>query len=707
MKQFLKLKCRIKFQIFMISIIIIIIPFLITNAHALAQETTTSPVSTSSSSTTTSQDENKNIASSTNATTLKEKNNPSSSSSPPPLYKLNITSSDGLIGQIQINMTNGTEPVDVVHQFCLSHDLPLSKRREILTVVCSTIACHRLRPILYVKKIYTNPSSKNNNEQPELIGTVRIVEGQEPVDVITKFYKSHDMKLSMNDGQRQKDVESVCKEITCSRLHPIIYTKTIVWDGQVLDDITIMETQEPADAVHAFAEKFSLPLHVRHSMLNHACTKVQCSIRQPLKPGPMYSMEDAELQINAPLNESLVLGPTLIVKYSLIIYDKEKFEAQGHAIHSCFHVLNSMDEIVSRNYQPGVSCPNVYPPILYGIKDGEYTLEGWLTDTPDPTRMLTEKTRIKFRMMDLGSNNDDNDDNLYPKYRKSDYISNENEYKTGIKLANKIRSSAKKTTVHDVLASMLQAEWPNVADRMQLSEVHNKNIVRMIEKPDLNNDMENIIRGSMHSFHLPLLVMTPTNTVWYKIENIDVLDLYGLKSLNGKNWMTDGAVNGCQAIEKNWHAIYEKYCRTERNSPTSSAEHKPSSVILSMVRNEKVFNGMPRSAVIVGQSFDSYMSEMTVWDGNHRLVALFGKAYMKAKGLTCFNKKQKNNWVLKDSKLTLYIGLSKEFQLPKGQGSLFCRLKEQDETQQRVPLDVSEYTRKLIHVKIAKEQNGL
>ena len=49
----------------------------------------------------------------------------------------------------------------------------------------------------------------------------------------------------------------------------------------------------------------------------------------------------------------------------------------------------------------------------------------------------------------------------------------------------------------------------------------------------------------------------------------------------------------------------------------------------------------------------------------------------------------------------------KEFQLPKGQGSLFCRLKEQDETQQRVPLDVSEYTRKLIHVKIAKEQNGL
>ena len=112
-----------------------------------------------------------------------------------------------------------------------------------------------------------------------------------------------------------------------------------------------METQEPADGI-CICRKISLPLHVRHSMLNHACTKVQCSIRQPLKPGPMYSMEDAALQINAPLNESLVLGPTLIVKYSLIIYDKEKFEAQGHAIHSCFHVLNSMDEIVSRNYQP-------------------------------------------------------------------------------------------------------------------------------------------------------------------------------------------------------------------------------------------------------------------------------------------------------------------------------------------------------------------
>ena len=74
------------------------------------------------------------------------------------------------------------------------------------------------------------------------------------------------------------------------------------------------------------------------------------------KAGAMYSMEDAELEIVAPKNRSIVLGPTLVVKYALIVHDKERFEAQNHAIHACFHVLNSLDEIVSRNYVPGVSA---------------------------------------------------------------------------------------------------------------------------------------------------------------------------------------------------------------------------------------------------------------------------------------------------------------------------------------------------------------
>ena len=106
------------------------------------------------------------------------------------VYRINITSSKGLIGQIKINLTDGTEPVDVVHQFCVSHGLPLSKRREILTSVCSTISCHRLRPVLMLKKIFTNP---NPGELPKLVGTVRIIEGQEPADLISKFYKAHEM----------------------------------------------------------------------------------------------------------------------------------------------------------------------------------------------------------------------------------------------------------------------------------------------------------------------------------------------------------------------------------------------------------------------------------------------------------------------------------------------------------------------------------
>ena len=98
--------------------------------------------------------------------------------------------------------------------------------------------------------------------------------------------------------------------------------------------------------------------------------------------------------------------------------------------------MNSLDEIVSRNYVPGVSCPNEYPPILYGMKDGEYTLEGWLTDTPDPTRLLTEKVKIKFRAMDLGMTSDE--------ASKTGYIEEGHEHKSGMQLSKHIQKRPKR-----------------------------------------------------------------------------------------------------------------------------------------------------------------------------------------------------------------------------------------------------------------------
>ena len=86
------------------------------------------------------------------------------------------------------------------------------------------------------------------------------------------------------------------------------------------------------------------------------------------------------------------------------------------------------------------------------MKDGEYTLEGWLTDTPDPTRLLTEKVKIKFRAMDLGMTSEE--------ASETGHIEERNEHKSGMQLSKHIRDAAKKTTIHDVLASMLQANGP-------------------------------------------------------------------------------------------------------------------------------------------------------------------------------------------------------------------------------------------------------
>ena len=78
---------------------------------------------------------------------------------------------------------------------------------------------------------------------------------------------------------------------------------------------------------------------------------------------------------------------------------------------------------------------------------------------------------------------------------------------------------------------------------------------------------------------------------------------------------------------------------------------------------------MPRTAVIVGQSFDSFMSEMTVWDGNHRLVALFGKAYMKAKGLSC-EKSGEGGWALEKLKAHLVRWAIQRISTPRRPGLL-------------------------------------
>ena len=616
-----------------------------------------------------------------------------------PLFELNVTqgSMSGkpyFIGTIQINKTNYTEPVDVVYNFCKAHDLPLSKRRDLLAIICQSLPCHRRHPVVYTKEVFVGGPSKR-----EFVGSIRIIEGQEPADVIDNFYKAHARTLLYDDGQRLRDISEACKSITCSRLAPVIYSRMIMKEGNIVGELVILETDEPLDVINSFCSKYDIDLHTRHSMLNHACTQLFCETRDVIFPKPMYTAEDIHLAITTPQNNSLILGPTVVFSYELEVYVDEvmhRYVSSNHKVFACFHARNTMGEIVSRNYEPGVACSQELVGKLYGLEAGEYILEGWLTDGPDPLRPLTARSSVVFRSIDIPS----------PTKRQKHRFYRQGRMRK-ISLA-KLRSRATATTVHQVLASMLKAEWPFVAGKVGLHDAHSSSLVELILNPNIDNENENVIRAALHSFHMPLLAMIPADTTWHVLR-MSYVELKSIQSLYSRNWVRDGSVDACTSIEANWHAIYEDYCETYKPATTTAAEHKPSSVILSFIRDEEAINAMSRSAVVAGTSWDAAMEDLTVLDGNHRLIAFYGQGYMREKNISCgADIGVPGPSAFED--IQIFVGLSTGFDIPENHPrkpmSLFCSLQKQGSLQQRAPLDVSEMTRAAIHLKIEKDQNG-
>ena len=615
------------------------------------------------------------------------------------VFELNVTRRYGLgpekelVGTIRINTENYTEPVDIVYNFCLEHNLTLSKRESILSKICQHLPCHRRRPIVYTKTVH------KDNPESSVVGTVRVLEGQEPADVVDAFYKAHDRVLDYFDGNRLKDIADACEAATCTRSSPIVYSRDVIHSGRVVGELYILESDEPAAAVHAFSEKHKLPVHVRKSVLDHACTQLKCKRREIIVPEPLYPREQLQLEITSPKNGTLVLGPTIVFTYEMEVFVTDilkKYKNSKHRIHACFHAKNQLGDIISRNYDPGVACPQDLVGRLHGIPPGDFVLEGWLTNGPDPLQLVTDISSILFTSIDIPNAGG---------FTSSRNPNHGGTGPSGMKISS-LKSRAKQTNMHDVIASMLQAEWPNVAGKIGVQDAYTSALSKMVSTPDIKNDVENVIRAAMHGFHLPLLTMTPADTKWY-VATVAHKELRGLKSLNSKRWIADGSVDACVSIESNWHAIFDDYCQTRRPAQTTAEEHKPSSVILSMVRDEEVLKAMPRTAVMVGTSWNSFMSDMTVWDGNHRLVAFYGDGEMNARGLKCGGNAPSS---FARKPIRIYIGISPGFEINNektGQSlSLFCALMKLDKEQQRAPLDMSEWSRKIVHKKIAKANFG-
>ena len=182
-----------------------------------------------------------------------------------PVYSRPITTETGLVGTVRIMA--GQEPADVIYRFVKEHKLGAHIRDGVMADACSKTACTRT-----AAEVFTSPVA---TEAGAVAGTLRILEGEEPADVIYRFVKAH----GLAEGYRTFLMNHACNQVTCTRLEAEVYSQAITTDGvAVVGTVRILEGEEPADVVYAFCKKHGLlETNVRNGVMVDACGKIPCA----------------------------------------------------------------------------------------------------------------------------------------------------------------------------------------------------------------------------------------------------------------------------------------------------------------------------------------------------------------------------------------------------------------------------------------------
>lgn len=174
---------------------------------------------------------------------------------------------------------DGKEPVDVLYDFTTKNSIEgrfddLSK--VLLPKLCELVGCKRDRPIIWQRPI--------SSEDGETLGTLDILLGDEPIDVIDQFVQGLDAKRAPNKHAfRHNLCDVVCKSVQCTRSTPVVYRKSIKNEhGRHIGNVEILENQEVIDGTVAFLQKTDLvsdEIALKNYMLQDACRnpRVKCT----------------------------------------------------------------------------------------------------------------------------------------------------------------------------------------------------------------------------------------------------------------------------------------------------------------------------------------------------------------------------------------------------------------------------------------------
>lgn len=189
---------------------------------------------------------------------------------------------------------NGQEPIDALYGFVKMHSIEdrlNDLTSALLPKLCEQVSCKRDRPSVWKSPI--------NTEDGKSLGTLEIMLGDEPVDVIDQFVMQRSVPNPLSLRKNLSDV--VCRTLTCTRFVPVVYRKIIQNEhGRPLGEVEILENQEVIDGTFQFLLKtgpISDEIALKNYMLQDACRnpRVKCTRNIAVVFNRTFKREDGSL----------------------------------------------------------------------------------------------------------------------------------------------------------------------------------------------------------------------------------------------------------------------------------------------------------------------------------------------------------------------------------------------------------------------------
>lgn len=206
------------------------------------------------------------------------------------IYTKTIQVDDKIIGDLDI--FDGSEPVDIIHDFFLQHESKLQDLKAggnfpagassssssafnddlkalILRDVCAKVSCTRDKALLYRTTAVTE-------EKGEFVAKFEFFEGTEiePVDMVYNFVTQYGLDMAY----KNVILKDLCRVTTCTRTQALLYRLPIVnRNGEFIDNFEYFEDdQEPADVANVLIAKHGLNVEARNAILSNACNFIPC-----------------------------------------------------------------------------------------------------------------------------------------------------------------------------------------------------------------------------------------------------------------------------------------------------------------------------------------------------------------------------------------------------------------------------------------------